>query len=116
MFNTKIRLIMFFAAEDGDALYSQQKQYRDDCGSDYELLITKFRLHYDPYSKKKKKQRIIVAYFHLVLTACPVIKVYPETTIPALPGNWLEMQFLSLPQDLRIRTPVEVVQQSVLTK
>ena len=26
MFNTEIRLIIFFAAEDGDALYSQQKQ------------------------------------------------------------------------------------------
>ena len=26
MVNTKIKLIMFFAAEDGEALYSQQKQ------------------------------------------------------------------------------------------
>ena len=26
MVNTKIRLVIFFAAEDGDALYSQQKQ------------------------------------------------------------------------------------------
>ena len=26
MVNTKIRLILFFAAEDGEALYSQQKQ------------------------------------------------------------------------------------------
>ena len=26
MINTKIRLIIFFAAEDGEALYSQQKQ------------------------------------------------------------------------------------------
>ena len=26
MVNTKIRLIMFFAAKDGEALYSQQKQ------------------------------------------------------------------------------------------
>ena len=26
MVNTEIRLIMFFAAEDGEALYSQQKQ------------------------------------------------------------------------------------------
>ena len=26
MINTDIRLIMFFAAKDGDALYSQQKQ------------------------------------------------------------------------------------------
>ena len=29
MINTKIRLILFFAAKDGEALYSQQKQYRE---------------------------------------------------------------------------------------
>ena len=29
MVNTKIRLILFFAAEDGEALYSQQKQYQE---------------------------------------------------------------------------------------
>ena len=37
----QIRLIIFFAAKDGEALYSQQKQ---GCGSDHELLIAKFRL------------------------------------------------------------------------
>ena len=48
---TKIRLIIFFAAEDGEALHRQQnnnnnkKQTRPgaDCGSDHEL-IAKFRL------------------------------------------------------------------------
>ena len=29
MVNTEIRLIMFFAAKDGEALYSQQKQDRE---------------------------------------------------------------------------------------
>ena len=43
MVNTEIRLIVFFAAKDGEALYSQQKQGAD-CGSDHELLIAKFRL------------------------------------------------------------------------
>ena len=39
MVNTKIRLIIFFAAKYGEALYSQQKQDRGaDCGSDHELL------------------------------------------------------------------------------
>ena len=28
MVNTEIRLIIFFAAKDGEALYSQQKQYQ----------------------------------------------------------------------------------------
>ena len=44
MVNTEIRLIIFFAAKDGEALYSQQKQDRELTGSDHELLITKFRL------------------------------------------------------------------------
>ena len=34
----------YFAAEDGEALYSQQARLRFDCGSDHELLIAKFRL------------------------------------------------------------------------
>ena len=45
MVNTKIRFIIFFAAEDAEALYSQQKKRPGaDCGSDHELLITKFIL------------------------------------------------------------------------
>ena len=45
MVNTQIRLIIFFAAKDGEALYSQQKKRPGaDCGSDHEILIAKFRL------------------------------------------------------------------------
>ena len=44
MVDTKIRLIIFFAAKDGEALYSQQKQDQELTGSDHELLIAKFRL------------------------------------------------------------------------
>ena len=44
MVNTKIRLIIFFTAEDGEALYSQQKQDLELTGSDHQLLIAKFRL------------------------------------------------------------------------
>ena len=45
MVNTNIRLIIFFAAKNTEALYSQQKQRLGaDCGSDHELLIAKFRL------------------------------------------------------------------------
>ena len=45
MVNTEIRLIIFFGAKDGEALYSQQKTRPGaDCGSDHELLIAKFRL------------------------------------------------------------------------
>ena len=45
MVNTEIRLIIFFAAKDGEALPSQQKTRPGaDCDADYKLLIAKFRL------------------------------------------------------------------------
>ena len=44
MVNTEIRLIIFFAAKDGESLYSQQKQDWKLTGSDHKLLIAKFRL------------------------------------------------------------------------
>ena len=45
MVNTEIRLIIFSAAKDGEAVYSQQKTRPGaDCGSDNELLMAKFRL------------------------------------------------------------------------
>ena len=44
MVNIEIRLIIFFVAKDGEALYSQQKRLGADCGSDHEHLIAKFRL------------------------------------------------------------------------
>ena len=42
----EIRLILFFAAKNEEALYSQLTKSRpgDNCGSDHELLIAKFRL------------------------------------------------------------------------
>ena len=44
MVNTEIRLIIFFAANDGEALYCQQKtRPRAHCGTDHELFIAKFR-------------------------------------------------------------------------
>ena len=43
MVNTEIRLIILFAARDGKALYSQQKQDRELTVA-HELLIAKFRL------------------------------------------------------------------------
>ena len=45
MVNIRIRLIIFFAAKDGEALYSQQKQdWKLIVASDHELHIAKFRL------------------------------------------------------------------------
>ena len=45
MVNTKTGLIIFFAAKDEKALYSQQKtRLGADCVSDHEILTAKFRL------------------------------------------------------------------------
>ena len=44
MANSEIRLIIFFAGEDGEVLYSQQKQALELTGSDHEFLIPKIRL------------------------------------------------------------------------
>ena len=44
MVNTENRLIIFFSAKDGEALYSQQKQDQDlPVAPDHELLIAEFR-------------------------------------------------------------------------
>ena len=44
MVNTEIRLITFLTAEDGEALYGQQKQNQELTVGDHELVIAKFRL------------------------------------------------------------------------
>ena len=49
MVNTKIRLIIFFAASDGEDLYSQQKQ--DPELTVAQLLIVKFRLKLEKVGK-----------------------------------------------------------------
>ena len=57
MVNTEIRLIIFFTAKDGEALYSQQKRPGPDCGSDHELLIAKFRLNLKKIGKTTRPFR-----------------------------------------------------------
>ena len=58
MVNAEIRLIIFFAAKDGEALYSQKKtRLGADCGSDHELLIAKFRLKLKKVGKTTKPSR-----------------------------------------------------------
>ena len=53
MVDTEIRLILFFAANDGDILQSAKIRLGADYGSDHELLIAKFRL------KLKKVEKTI---------------------------------------------------------
>ena len=58
MANTKIRLIISFAAKDGEALIQTvKKRLGADCGSDHELLIAKFRLKLKKVGKTTKSFR-----------------------------------------------------------
>ena len=58
MVNTKIRLILFFAAK-MEKLYIQSAKTkpRADCGSDHELLIAKFRLKLKKVAKTTRPFR-----------------------------------------------------------
>ena len=55
--NTEIRLTVFFAAKDGEALQSAKTRPRADCDSDHELLIAKFRLKLKKVGKTIKPFR-----------------------------------------------------------
>ena len=58
MVNTEIRLIIFFAAKNEEALYSQQKTRPGaDSGSDHELLIAKFRINLKKVGKTTRPFR-----------------------------------------------------------
>ena len=54
MVNTKIKLIIFFAAKDGVS----KTRPGVDCGSDHELLIAKFRLKLKKVRKTTRPFRL----------------------------------------------------------
>ena len=105
MVNTKIRLIIFFAAKDGEAPYSQQKQNLEaDFGSDHELLIEKFRLKLKKVGKTTRpfwydlnqiKIIIFFSYCRQVLMEKDVATTNPGVYV----AMWkrLLLEFLSLP-------------------
>ena len=67
MINTEIRLIIFFAAKDGETLYSQQKQDVELTGSDHEFLIEKFRLKLEKVAKTTRLLRYDLNQIPLIL-------------------------------------------------
>ena len=64
MVNTKIRLITFFAAKDGETLYSQEKQ-------DWELTVAQIMKSLLQNSDKLKKVRKITRPFRYDLNQIP---------------------------------------------
>ena len=79
MINARIRLIIFFAAEDGEALYSQQKQAWELTVA-LELLTAKFRL-------KLKKVGKINRPFCSVAQLCPTLCDPMDCSTPGFPVN-----------------------------
>ena len=57
MVNTEIRLIIFFAANDGKCLYNQQKKDVELTGSGHQLLTAKFRLKFKKVAKTTRTFR-----------------------------------------------------------
>ena len=58
MVNTRIRLIIFFAAKDGEALYSQQKQDQElTVALIMNSLFAKFRLKLEKVGKTTRPSR-----------------------------------------------------------
>ena len=64
MVNNEIRLIIFFAAKDGEALYSQQKQ-------DWELTVAQIMKSLLPNSVKLKKVEKTTRPFRYDLNQIP---------------------------------------------
>ena len=58
MVKTEIRLIILFAAKDGEALIQSAKTRPGaDCGSDHELLTAKFRIKFKKVQKTTRPFR-----------------------------------------------------------
>ena len=57
MTNTEIRLIIFFAAKDGEALTVSKNKTEAVYGSDHELLISKFRFQLKKVGKPTRPFR-----------------------------------------------------------
>jgi len=99
MVNTEIRLIIFFAAKDREALYSQQKQDGKLTGSDHKLLIVKFRF-------KLKKVRKTTRSFRYDLNQIP----YDHTVEVTNKFKGLEM-IERVPEELWTNIP-DIVQEA----
>ena len=76
MVNTKIRLIIFFAAKDGEALYSQQKSHRRN---GITLIVNK-RVQNAVLGYNLKNDRMISIHFQDKPVNITVIQVYAPTT------------------------------------
>ena len=104
MVNTKIRLVIFFAAKDGEALYSQQKtRLGTDCGSDHELLIAKFRLKLKKVGKTTRPFRYDLNQIPYVYTEEVTNRFKGLDLIDRVPGE-LQTEVRDIVQEAVIKT------------
>ena len=86
MVNTEIRLIIFFLAKDGEALYNQKKTGPGaDCGSDHQLLIAKFRFKLKKVGKTTRPARYNlnqIPYEYIVEVMNRVEELYLVNKVP----------------------------------
>ena len=101
---TEIRLIIFFAAKDGEALYGQQKTSPGaDCGSDHELLIAKFRLKLKSVGKTARPFRYDLNQIPYDYTVEVTNRFKGLNLIDSVPEE-LWMEVLDIVQEAGIKT------------
>ena len=107
MVNTKISLIIFFAAKDGEALYSQQKQDQELTVAHHELLIAKFRLKLKRVGKPPRPFRYDLNQIPYDYTVGVRNRFKGLDLIDRVPDDlWIEVH--DIVQETRIKTvPVE---------
>ena len=93
MLNNKIRLIILFAAKDGEALYSHQKtRPGDDCGPDHKLLIVNFRLKLKKVGKATRPFRYDINQIPYDYTVEVTNRFKELNLIEKVPeGLWMEV-------------------------
>ena len=86
MANTKIRLTIFLASEDGEALFIHQKRDLEltDCGSDHQLLIAELKLKLMKEGKTTRPFRCCCCCCS-VTKSCPTLCNHMDCSTPGCP-------------------------------
>ena len=90
MVNTEIRLIIFFAAKDGEALYSEQKQDQELTVAQGQIRNVKTMLFFIQRSlffAQKLRMHLINAINHLLIMPSPWAELVRLILTP--PSHWV---------------------------
>ena len=96
MVNTEIRLILFFAAKWSSSIQSTKTRPGADCGSDHELLITKFRFNLKKVGKTARPFRYDLNQFPYDYTVEVRNRFKGLDLIDRVPDELWKMRFLTL--------------------